>query len=263
MNGFLHRLAAQAIGSTNALRTPARQPYSAPPAAVPTEEPDRQAATLETTVNKPQHVSSNAVEGESVYGQEQPRAKPHAKIVAQLHDNAQARENEVTPSTPEILVTQSATQFTTKPEREIARPSSAKTMSRHPQKNVKRTLAGESPVLAEGIETPIPLNNSATSSIANDEPYPTITDSAVPPPLLPLMNPARPSALNAGAAAQRGEPEIRAWQSQLEETTEVHVSIGRIEVTAVHESPPPKRQAPPTAKPMTLDEYLTRRQGKT
>lgn len=258
MNGFLHRLAAQAIGSSNTLRTLARQPYTAPPAAVPAEEPDRQVATLETTVNEPQHVSSNAVEGGSVYGQEQPRAKPHAKIVAQPHDNAQARENEVTPSTPEILVTQSVTQFTTKPEREIAHPLSVKTMSRHPQKSGKKTLAGESHVLAEGIETPIPLNNSATSFIANGEPYPTITDSAVSPLLLPLMNP-RPSALNAGAAAQRGEPEIRAWQSRLEETTEVHVSIGRIEVTAVHESPPPKRQAPATAKPMTLDEYLARR----
>jgi hypothetical protein len=48
-------------------------------------------------------------------------------------------------------------------------------------------------------------------------------------------------------------------QAHIEETTEVHVSIGRIEVTAVHEAPPPKRQAPTSAKPMSLDEYLARR----
>lgn len=47
----------------------------------------------------------------------------------------------------------------------------------------------------------------------------------------------------------------------VEETTEVHVTIGRIEVTAVHEAPAPKRPAAPVRQPMTLEEYLTRRQG--
>ena len=47
-----------------------------------------------------------------------------------------------------------------------------------------------------------------------------------------------------------------------EETTEVHVNIGRIEVTAVQEAPPPRRPAPRTAKAMSLDEYLARRAGE-
>jgi hypothetical protein len=39
------------------------------------------------------------------------------------------------------------------------------------------------------------------------------------------------------------------------------VSIGRIEVTAVHEASPPKRPPPRASKPMTLEEYLARRRG--
>ncbi|MCX7196309.1 MAG: hypothetical protein NTV37_10685 [Proteobacteria bacterium] len=87
----------------------------------------------------------------------------------------------------------------------------------------------------------------------------TLTDSNYPSPLLPLKNAARPSALNVSAAAQRGELGGYGRQGQADEITEVHVSIGRIEVTAVHESPPPKRQAPTPAKPLSLDEYLARR----
>ena len=87
----------------------------------------------------------------------------------------------------------------------------------------------------------------------------TFPDSNYPSPLLPLKNAARPAALNASAAAQRGEHGGSGRQGQVDEITEVHVSIGRIEVTAVHESPPPKRQAPTPAKPLSLDEYLARR----
>jgi hypothetical protein len=49
-----------------------------------------------------------------------------------------------------------------------------------------------------------------------------------------------------------------------EEPTEVHVTIGRIEVTAVHAPPAPKREPEPKKKLMSLDEYLASRQkGRT
>ena len=44
------------------------------------------------------------------------------------------------------------------------------------------------------------------------------------------------------------------------EPTEVHVTIGRIEVTAVHAPSAPKRAPEPTKKLMSLDEYLANRQ---
>lgn len=47
------------------------------------------------------------------------------------------------------------------------------------------------------------------------------------------------------------------------EATEVHVSIGRIELTAVHEAtPPPARRAAPAKPTLPLHEYLARRQRR-
>jgi hypothetical protein len=246
MSGFLHRLAAQAMGSRNTLHSVTHLPYTISPSPV---HNDGQVATLGTKGNKRHPIVNNGAESDHLPSQNQPRDSNQAEI------GAQALENEVVPTSPEVLITQSATGFTTKPDIEIVHPSSLRSRPRQAEKSVNKAAAGGSPVWDEVINTHTPLNNSATKSIANDTP----TDSAIPPPLLPLKNSAYPSALNSTAVAQRGEPRGSAWQSQVEETTEVHVSIGRIEITAMHEAPPPKRQAPATARPMTLDEYLARR----
>ncbi|MDD5410696.1 MAG: hypothetical protein PHF31_04665 [Methylobacter sp.] len=254
MNGFLHRIAAQAMGSRDSsLHSVARLPYAISPSPVHNEEANGQVVTLGTKGNKRHPIVNNGAESDHVPSQNQLPDSNQAEI------GAQALENEVIPTSSEVLIAQSATGITTKPDIEIVHPSSLKSRPRQAEKSVKKAAAGGSPVWDEVINTHTPLNYSATKSIANDGPYPTLTDSATPPPLLPLKNSAYPSALNSTAVAQRGEPRGSAWQSQVEETTEVHVSIGRIEITAVHEAPPPKRQAPATAKPMTLDEYLARR----
>ena len=44
-------------------------------------------------------------------------------------------------------------------------------------------------------------------------------------------------------------------------TRDVHVTIGRIEVTAMHDRPVARRSVPDTRRPMSLDEYLARRRG--
>ena len=255
MSGFLHRLAAVTIGSKeSALHSVARLPYALPPSPVIHDEADNQIPALATRGNKPHPVANNGEELDHMGGQNPSRDRFHADF------DVQALENEVIPSSPELLIAQSSTGLTTQSGLDMSPPSSIKSRLRQPEASAKNTGAGESSVWDEGIKTPSPLNNSPTKSIAKDRPYPTPGDSATPPPLLPLKNTAHPSALNPGAVAQRGEPRGAAWQSQVEETTEVHVRIGRIEVTAVHEAPPPKRQARATAKPMTLDEYLARRQ---
>jgi hypothetical protein len=239
MNGFLHRLAAQAMGGTNTLRSAARTPY-APISAVSRADLDRQTPTLGTAGNEQQHMSSSGAERDSISSQEQHHVNAHSEI------DAQPRDYEVALSSPEILVVKSDTGLQIKPDRPSGFSSSAKAMLR--QSNIEKAVAGEPPVLAEGIEMRVPENDSAT-----------LTDSNYPSPLLPLKNAARPSALNSSAVAQRGEHGGSSRQGQADEITEVHVSIGRIEVTAVHESPPPKRQAPTPSKPLSLDEYLARR----
>lgn len=73
-------------------------------------------------------------------------------------------------------------------------------------------------------------------------------------PLLPLVR-------DAGRPAPTGDHQGRASFGMIEETTEVHVTIGRIEVTAIHEPAPSQPTAPRRKPPMSLDDYLTRRQG--
>ncbi|CAH1087695.1 hypothetical protein [Candidatus Nitrotoga sp. 1052] len=240
MNGFLHRLAAQAMGSTNTLRSAARTPYAPPFSPVNRAEPDRQVAALDTAGNERQHMGNSGAAWNPVPRQEQHHVNTYREI------GAQPRDNEVAPLLPEVVVVQPDTGFYAKPGRPSGQSSSAKAMLR--QSSIEKTVAGEPPVLVDGIGMRIPGNDSAT-----------LPDSNYPSPLLPLKNAARPSALNASAAAQRGEHGGSGRQGQVDEITEVHVSIGRIEVTAVHESPPPKRQAPTPAKPLSLDEYLARR----
>jgi hypothetical protein len=79
------------------------------------------------------------------------------------------------------------------------------------------------------------------------------------PPLLPLQS--RSEALQ--VVPLPGAPSRSAARAPLgDETTEVHVSIGRIEVTAVHEAPQPKRAPARPRKPRSLDEYLAGRQER-
>ncbi|CAH1905563.1 conserved hypothetical protein [Candidatus Nitrotoga sp. HW29] len=254
MSGFLHRLAAQAMGRTNTLRSAVRTPYAAPFSSINRVEPDRQDTTLDITGNERQHMgNSDGVE----YVGDRSAERNAMPVPEQHHVNTvkeigtQSDDNEAIASVPEVLVVQSDIVYT-KPDRPDALyspPSSPKAMLR--QSGKEKTVASEPPVLADGIETRLPESHSTA-----------FTDNNYPSPLLPLKNATRPSALNTNVAAQRGEHSSASRQSQVDEITEVHVSIGRIEVTAVHEAPPPKRQAPTSAKPLSLDEYLARRGKK-
>lgn len=79
--------------------------------------------------------------------------------------------------------------------------------------------------------------------------------SALPLPaalLSPRPAPGRPltvSAVQAAAAAPSQQPD------------EVHIHIGRIEVTAIQESAPSKRETRKGRAPLSLDDYLSKRKG--
>ena len=76
-------------------------------------------------------------------------------------------------------------------------------------------------------------------------------------PLLPPQQGPNGTALFKGASRAQSA----AWRTPVEETTEVHVSIGRIEVTAVHEAPQPKRAPARSQRALSLEEYLARRKA--
>lgn len=85
------------------------------------------------------------------------------------------------------------------------------------------------------------------------------TSAADPAPLLPDgPRPAPLAAVTPPPSDRRGAlPGIGATSNDAD--TEVHIHIGRIDVTAVQEAPPPRRRAAPAPAPLSLDGYLAQR----
>ena len=113
------------------------------------------------------------------------------------------------------------------------------------------------------LAQPWPTAKQADETLAGvDEAQPDVPALRMPSPLLPctkrqVNEPAphfalRPSQVQPGARQPAGA---------VEETTEVHVTIGRIEVTAVQEAPTQKPAPRRRPAPMSLDEYIAGRQG--
>ncbi len=84
--------------------------------------------------------------------------------------------------------------------------------------------------------------------------------SRVPEPLLPALE-SRPEPAS-GASAELAVPEpVPREHAFDQQANEVHVHIGRVEVTAVSEAPPPPRKRSESHRqPMSLDDYLAKRQ---
>jgi hypothetical protein len=103
----------------------------------------------------------------------------------------------------------------------------------------------------------MPRKQNAEVSLSNsDERRNADPETTFAAPLLPAQ---RAAPLN-GSDKQIS---VRRAFGPAEGATEVHVNIGRIEVTAVHDALPSPRRAPPRdAKPMSLEEYLARRRGE-
>lgn len=111
-----------------------------------------------------------------------------------------------------------------------------------------------------------PLPAAALRPAAAPGQAPALTAPSLPPPLMAPAGMAGPTATHAAAAPHgelRGPPVRRGGEHTLSSApapNEVHVHIGRIEVTALREAParPAARKA--GRAPMSLDEYLARRQ---
>ena len=93
---------------------------------------------------------------------------------------------------------------------------------------------------------------SARPAMHFDDPAPLMPRTARPAPLAPVAQPSArrflPSQGASSANAANGD-----------DSTEVHIHIGRIDVTAVQEAPPPRRRAAAAPPPMSLEGYLAQR----
>jgi hypothetical protein len=237
MSGFLGHLAARAMGGAGSVHSVARLPYAAAPMLI-------EAAGDAATVLGPAPQSAPFA-GALLTGAAQSPA-PHGSP-PQPAGTADAGE-------PAIALRQV--------------PGDGPAPLRVTSPDLGRT-GREAPEVPWGAPaTPAPLVAPAMRGVertipAQEESEPRDMQQGAMPhfqPLLPLQRAPSRAAQIPVAAVARG-PDGPARRGAAEESREVHVSIGRIEVTAVHDAPTPNRAQPRARRALSLEEYLARRQA--
>ncbi len=256
MNGLLHRLAARTAGTIVQLRSDARLPFGGIELRPDGAADDlKEQATLIDSRAQPSNPS-----GAPVQSRQGSPSRPPTRS-----------------RTPAPMVTQS-------PQRRGATPVDA----RPPVALEAHTaLRAVSPAAASHVEVPSEGMSPGLRSRRVLEPAPAEAgrashDLAVPAgaarrsatqpddaprligePSLLMPPAAADSSVSRGIAStvtrHPAGPSSTVPAIATEESNEVHINIGRIEVTAVHDAAPVQRRPPPAAPPMTLDAYLAKR----
>ena len=242
MTGLLHRLAARANGAAWSVRSDARLPFA-------TEG-------LETAPT----LAAQAPQTEPL-----PLLQPAAPTSARPAQAAAAPAAVPSMPTPPSRLQQAPWQAPT------PAPSAAPPAQAGPLRSGPEPLANDAPPRPPATPA-IRAQQEAAASIAKPlappawpvaEPASTQSQPSRPPqqlrdptPLLPVNTatpPASPAPYARAATwAGSGPPTAR-------ENTEVHIHIGRIDVTAVHEAPKAKARARERAQPVSLHDYLATR----
>ncbi|HEU0217513.1 MAG TPA: hypothetical protein VFQ90_12695 [Stellaceae bacterium] len=254
MIGLLHRLAARATGTARLVRSDARLPYGGgvlPWADAPRPEPP-----------EPSRMRSNAPGQSPSLPHSQPRRRDAGPPLPEAA--ASAFWGEALPATTSRAVQDAADDL----------PAGVPTERQPP------LLAGEAwPRLREA--PPLPLAGDEASEerrlghpsagfeggagALSDTPTRPLETARLATPAEPIRLMPRAGEIPAPAIRSvidaKPQPLFRMEPaaSHGDDTAEVHIHIGRIEVTAVHEAPPPRRRQAPVQAPMSLDAYLAKR----
>lgn len=247
MNGLLHRLAARATGSALTLRADARLAYGASAPLLAEPAPPGPRLSDAAPAPSPENFRQDAAHLSSLTAkQAAPPRMPDA-----VADDAQKESKPQTPAPARLF----AASQPGLPPGDAQAPAVA---SQPPQRaSLDAGLPAQDPAAPQALQ---PLAAAPPVSQRLDPSalvQPSHSNRPVPAPLLPRQNNAPPPASASWPAASPAASLARA----AEEATEVHVHIGRIEVTAVHGAAPPRRRpaaAPPVSTP--LDAYLAARQ---
>jgi hypothetical protein len=272
MSGFLQRLAAQAIGKTNAVRPLTRSRYAVPLPLEHTTDPDQHTHTLAARI-QPDREQFHPDQSDEKKGEAASHIKPSANSHA---ENDIQPHIEIPPILLESIVnypvaesvvasiheSQSSTADRTSLDSGLATVSPPSRQTNPVNEKSITEFSAES----EQIETNDPISYSPAMHAAHSVHHARLAESDSIPSLLPLMKPAQAVAWSTPGTMQRGNVDRSMQTNQTQERgeeTEVHVHIGRIEVTAVHAAPQPKRRVQEKPRPMTLDEYLNRRRKES
>lgn len=238
MTGLLHRLAARAHGSAWSVQSDARLPF----AAEGLEAAPAQAAQAPQGAPLPllQPAAPALTPAQPAQAAVPPTAMPMPparlqqapwQAPARAPSAATGPQVALPPHSPEPLVHEAPPPplFATQAQPELARPRI-------------------SPVAATA-------HTVAAPALAPSQP------PRDPAPLLPAHAGAAPSAIPAGPAPSARAAASRAGNGPptTHEDTEVHIHIGRIDISAVHETPKPKPRTRERAQPVSLHDYLATR----
>lgn len=224
MSGFLRRLAGRAMGEQSPVRSVVRMPFAVPPAAPEESRIAVSPAPREPVAAVPETRISR------------PAASPPE--TAHAPDKTEPR--------PLLYMPQPAGPDRNQRLSPVSRADDASRAGAMPVQSVEqheRTYvehesgAGHEPQRARDVAAPavVPFVEPLLPPVAE-------TPGPVPSPVGPQW-PFAPR----DTSAPTSQP------------TEVHVNIGRIELTAIHDAAPVKPAR--AAKPMSLDDYLARKRG--
>lgn len=246
MTGLLQRLGARATGTAWPVRADARLPFGA-----------ERMAPLPAAADTVAEEAAEAAEAAA-----QPRGAPQR----QRAGTGPAAAPCAAEALPQALLPAARTLQQADPAQAIPASQPATRLQQHPD-----TPAAPQRISARAPDAPDASDAPDAQPQSDDEPARTATQAArafaaatdAPTPLLPTT---------AGTASPQPPARHAAWPTAIgtqhsptaaPQETEVHIHIGRIDVTALHEAPRAKAKPRERAQPMSLDAYLARRKGAT
>lgn len=263
MTGFLQRLAQRANGTARTVRAASGMRFA--------PEPIEHGAPIQGDALAPEASMPRESAGSNTgFPTEMPRGRFPSPVFApadarrqQAAEAPRHGQATTTLSTPAPLLApadETGVAHSPAPAARAARAGASLPNPRTPDPVDDAPTARGAPPGTGEPSTPRP---DATPAAASPESSPASSTAAAPawPQVEPLLAPTirvrRPA-----SAAQPSLAHRPGQSSHADTTTEVHVSIGRIEVTAIHEpAAPAQRPATRRKAPVSLDEYLARRQG--
>jgi len=252
MSGLLRRLASQTIGGGQpTIRPLARLPWTAPlelteDTAAATEHGPT--AVWPAAPGEPP-AERGRVQPPATLAHRSPRESPQLEPLVRSTplDPSFATVTASTPETglPTVRVERTGVDDATAAPTDAARAPDVQAVAPRalPQPGPPRQPAGPGP----GRLRPTSQTDEAPLHL----PTPMIEETVVP---VRVQTGARPRI----EPASYGD----AARASAHEPSEVHVHIGRIEVTAVHEAPPAREKKRAARQPMSLEAYLAKRHGR-
>ena len=225
MAGYLRQLARRALNPGSPLHSMAALPYAEPPEWAQDAEPvTADSVSMAPSLETPRRVAAAA--------SQEARAMPLAPRAARAERIHAAIDR---PAGADA----------------VTEPTQARALDAERRPRPAASEDGKAPVLAQRRETPAPIISEAEHQAAET------------PRQAPRTEPARRSTAAPPARERPPVPSREQRPTAVEAAPEVHIHIGRIELTAAAPAPAAPRRETATRKPMSLDDYLRSRGRST